>query len=348
MVRTIQRPPVRCSVRCALALAVVLALASCSSQQPSTARPSPRPASAPVITTRQIPTPHRQWLNLAYAAVSSAEKLDLYVPIHRQAHSGPPGLVVYVHGGAWLEGQGDKANPWSVGFVNIFLSLGYAAASINYRLSNQAHFPAQIQDVKTAVRWLRAHAREYGYDPTEIAAVGDSSGGQLVALLGASEGVPALEGASLGNPRVSSSIKAAIVLYPDINLLAEETWLSQNPACAGKHLNPDLADSPASKYLGAPIQTVPGRAKAADPITYPDPRPTTDEIPHRARHTRLHRALPGIGRVLRCAGQGRRPIGRPADHRARRGPLPRIQLHRAQGTGFQTPPGNHWPRLEAG
>jgi len=70
---------------------------------------------------------------------------------------------------------------------------------------------------------------------------------------------------------VSSSVKAAIVLYPDINLLAEQKWLSENPACAGKVVNHNLPDSPASKYLGAPIQTVPSLAKAADPITYLTP-----------------------------------------------------------------------------
>jgi len=264
--------PARSPVRDTLTIAaVLLLLVSCSSQTPGTAPTSTRPASASRTTTAPIPTPHRQWLDLAYANRSSAEKLDLYLPIHRAVDSGPPGLVVYVHGGAWLAGQGDKANSVSLTFVKFFLSIGYATASINYRLSNEAHFPAQIEDVKTAVRWLRAHAGRYGYDPLEIAAFGDSAGGQLVALLGTSEGVPALEGASLGNPHVSSSIKAAIVLYPDINLLAEQKWLSENPACAGKVTNHNLPDSPASKYLGAPIETVPGRAKAADPITYLTP-----------------------------------------------------------------------------
>ncbi len=247
---TRHRSTVRCPIRCALAFATVfLGLASCSSQQPGTPTTT-RPAITPVVTSKQIPTLHRQWLNLAYANHSGAEKLDLYLPVHRPAHPGLPGLVIFVQGGAWLAGHADKANWVSQIFVNFFLSAGYAAASVNYRLSGEAHFPAQIQDVKTAVRWLRAHARQYGYNPDKIAAFGDSAGGQLVALLGTSQGVPALEGGSLGYPRVSSGIKAAIVLYPDINLLAERTWLSQNPACTGKYLNPDLPGSPASKYLG--------------------------------------------------------------------------------------------------
>jgi acetyl esterase/lipase len=259
--------------RCVLALpAVLVLLVSCGSGQPrSAATVVPRPASAPVVRSKLIPTPHRQWLNLAYADRSSYEQLDLYLPVQRTAQAEPPGLVVYVHGGGWLEPGNVKANLVSQTFANALLSAGYAVASVNYRLSTQAPFPAQIQDVKTAVRWLRAHARYYGYDPGEIAAFGDSAGGQLVALLATSQGVPALEGASLGYPRVSSSIKAAIVFYPVINLLADRAWLSEISFCTGKYQNPDLPGSAASQYLGAPVQTVPGRAKAADPMTYLTP-----------------------------------------------------------------------------
>ena len=108
--KTRQRSRGRCPIRCALAFAAVfLGLASCSSQQPGTPTTT-RPAIAPVVTSKQIPTLHRQWLNLAYANHSNAEKLDLYLTVHRPAHSGLPGLVViYVHGGAWLAGHGDKA-----------------------------------------------------------------------------------------------------------------------------------------------------------------------------------------------------------------------------------------------
>jgi len=216
-----------------------------------------------------VATPHRQWLNLAYASRSADETLDLYMPVVATAKgSRKPGLIVYVHGGAWLPGEGDKANSFSLALVNAFLTLGYAGASIDYRLSNEAHFPAQIEDVKAAVRWLRAHAARYGYNPDKVAAMGDSAGGQLVALLGASGGVPALEGTQLGDPHISSRVAGVIVLYPDVNFLMEDTWLSENPACTGKYMNPNLADSPASQYLGGPVQSAVARARAADPITY--------------------------------------------------------------------------------
>ena len=197
-----------------LALAAALLMATWLPQAASTAQAFPRLASTPpaatTTTTSPLRAPHRQWLNLAYATVSGAQKLDLYMPVLRSAAARAPGLVVYVHGGAWLPGQGDKANYISLTFVNFFLSLGYSAASVDYRLSNEARFPAQIEDVKTAVRWVRAHAAQYGYDPNEVAAMGDSAGGQLVALLGTSESAPSIEGSFLGNPRISSSIKATI------------------------------------------------------------------------------------------------------------------------------------------
>ena len=262
----------------ALAVAAVLLLATaCSSQAPSAARNSPEPASTPAakpsasISASPLKTPHREWLNLTYATVSPIEKLDLYTPIPRPGSEASPGLVVYVHGGAWLPGEGDKADLFSLTVVNFLLANGYATASVDYRLSDEAHFPAQIEDVKTAVRWLRAHASQYGYDGGKITALGDSAGGQLVALLGTSAGVSVLEGAQLGNPGVSSSVKAAIVLYPDINFLSEATWLSEIPACTGKFANPNLPGSAASKYLGGPVQSVPGQARAADPMTYLTP-----------------------------------------------------------------------------
>ena len=192
---------------------------------------------------------------------SAAERLDMYVPIGKSR----PGLVVYVHGGGFS--GGDKAGGISPDVVRFVLSEGYAVASVNYRLSNEAIFPAQIQDVKAAVRWLRANASTYGYDPDNVAAIGDSAGGSLVALLATSEGVPALDDPTLGNPGVSSSIKAAIVFYPEVDPLSDSKWLSENPACKGSY-DPNSPDSFQSKYLGAPVQTVPGRAKAANPITY--------------------------------------------------------------------------------
>jgi uncharacterized protein len=216
------------------------------------------------VATLSAP-PHHQWLNLAYATRSPLEKLDIYVP------TGPalPGLVVYVHGGAFIEGDKGSANTRQI--VNYLLNQGFAVAAVNYRLAPKWVFPAPVQDVRAAVRWLRANATRYGYNPSGIAAAGDSSGGTLVALLATSQGVAALDDPTLGNATVSSSIRAAIVLYPDVNFLSEDNWLAENPACTGKFSNPNLPNSPASIFLGGPVQSVPNQAKAADPITYITP-----------------------------------------------------------------------------
>ena len=153
---------------------------------------------------------------------------------------------------------------------NFVLSDGYAMASVNYRLSNEAHFPAQIQDVKTAVRWLAPMPPSTGTTPTRSPHSGIRPGGSSSPCWAPLAAWLPSEGANLGNARVSSA-SAAVVLYPDIDLLSERKWLSTNPACVGKFSSPDLPGSAASKYLGAPIQTVPAEANAADPITYITP-----------------------------------------------------------------------------
>ena len=112
-------------------------------------------------------------------------KLDLYLP---KDAKGPLPVVVWVHGGAWRAGSKDGCRAaWLTG-------KGYAVASINYRLSQHAVFPAQIEDCKAAIRWLRANAGKYHFDPDHIGVWGESAGGHLVALLGTTGGAKELEG----------------------------------------------------------------------------------------------------------------------------------------------------------
>jgi acetyl esterase/lipase len=123
----------------------------------------------------------KQPLNLEYVSGGhELQKLDLYLP---EAFQQPPALIVFVHGGGWRAGNKDKPQALP------FLKQGYAVASINYRLSQHAIFPAQIQDCKAAIRWLRAKAKTYGYDPNRIGVWGPSAGGHLVALLGTTDGI---------------------------------------------------------------------------------------------------------------------------------------------------------------
>jgi acetyl esterase/lipase len=113
-------------------------------------------------------------------------QLDLYLPARQPA---PCRLIIWIHGGAFRTGdrrQGVEALP--------LVEKGYAVASITYRLSQEAIFPALIHDCKTAVRWLRAHAALYGFDPGRFGAWGPSAGGYLVSFLGTTAGVAEFEG----------------------------------------------------------------------------------------------------------------------------------------------------------
>lgn len=185
------------------------------------------------------------------------QKLDLYLPVG----DGPFPVIVWVHGGAWLEGN--KSNPPAARFVQD----GYAVASINYRLSQHAIFPAQIEDCKAAVRWLRAHAGEYRLDPQRFAAWGESAGGHLVALLGATGDIRDFDVGE--NLEQSSAVQAVVDWYGPTD------FLQMNPQ-AGKlgAMDHDAPDSPESKLIGGPIRDNPDKVLRASPIhyvTYKDP-----------------------------------------------------------------------------
>jgi acetyl esterase/lipase len=116
--------------------------------------------------------------DLAYVTAGhERQKLDLYLP---SMSVGPCPVIIWVHGGAWSLGDKAACPPLKQGFVGF----GYAIASVNHRFSSDAVYPAQLEDLKAAVRWLRGHAKEFNLDATHIGAWGASSGGHLVALLG--------------------------------------------------------------------------------------------------------------------------------------------------------------------
>jgi acetyl esterase/lipase len=181
------------------------------------------------------------------------QKLDLYVPEHGE---GPFPLIVWVHGGAWRGGDKSGCPPLRNGSVE----RGFAVASIGYRLSNAAKFPAQIEDSKAAIRWLRAHAKEYRLDPDRIGAQGSSAGGHLVALLGTTGDVRELDvGAHLEH---SSRVQAVCDYYGPTAFLQMDAH-SANPG----HEAPG---SPESMLVGGPIRdpAVSAIVRLANPITH--------------------------------------------------------------------------------
>jgi len=189
--------------------------------------------------------------DLEYARIEDrALRLDLYLP---EDVDGLLPVLVWVHGGAWRTGSKDHPRALRL------LPRGYAVVSVEYRLSQEAIFPAQIHDCKAAVRWVRAHADEYGLDPDRIGAWGGSAGGHLVALLGTSAGVDELEG-DLGWTGHSSAVQAVCDWYGPSDLLR----MNDVPGA----MDHDAPDSPESQLVGAPIQSHPELVARANPITY--------------------------------------------------------------------------------
>lgn len=144
------------------------------------------------------------------------------------------------------------------------LSKGYALASLDYRLSGDAVFPASLEDCKSAVRWLRAHAGEYGLDAGRFVALGESAGGHQASMLGVTS--PS-DGFDVGDHLdVSSAVQGVVPFYAPSDFLQMDANAPQD----GRIQSHDPADSPESLYIGAPdgIQAVPEKVARANPITY--------------------------------------------------------------------------------
>ena len=136
----------------------------------------------------------RKWLDVPYAHQSPNQRLDIYLPDEGE---GPFPVIAVIHGGAFM--MGDKRDVQQLPMLE-GLKRGYAVVCIEYRLSGEAIFPAQIFDCKAAIRFIRANAHKYGFDPRRIAAWGGSAGGHLSSLVGTSAGVKDLEDLSMGFP----------------------------------------------------------------------------------------------------------------------------------------------------
>lgn len=178
--------------------------------------------------------------------------LDLFVPPGEQLVP----LVLWIHGGGWM--QFSKTD--GVQALGL-LSHGYAVASTDYRLSSEAIFPAQIHDVKAAVRYLRANAAGFGLDPERFGVWGESAGGHLAALLGTTSVCCELEGEE-GVTGVSSRVQAVVDLYGPTDLLQRK---AQTPEGAQ---DPEAPDSSSARLLGGPPSRRPERARQANPIIY--------------------------------------------------------------------------------
>jgi acetyl esterase/lipase len=190
--------------------------------------------------------------DVPFARVDGKELLlDLHMP-----QGTPDGLIIWVHGGAWREGTRDWVD------IAGMVGRGWAIASVDYRLSTEARFPAQIHDIKAAVRFLRAHADVYGFPSSRFIIAGSSAGGHLAALVGVTNGHAELEGTVGEYTDQSSDVQAIIDQFGASDFT---TILDQSTPFGLKMRAPAL-----ELLLGALPETVPDLARLASPVEHVD------------------------------------------------------------------------------
>lgn len=199
---------------------------------------------------------HLHWADITYACY--AERRDLRLDLYLPAHGRRVPLLIWIHGGAWMHGSKNEPS------VLDYLPDRFALASIEYHFSAEALFPHQIHACKAAVRWLRFHADRFGYRAERIGVLGASAGGHLAALLGTSNGDPALEGTVGEYQAVSSDVQAVVDLFGPTDFIHMLDFDSS--------LDHAAADSPESRLLGGPVRDRVQEVAMANPITCISPR----------------------------------------------------------------------------
>jgi len=244
------RSAVRLAAVCTVLIGLLVSLVC--AQPPATMnrrRPIQRPR-------RQFrPPPDLELVPNVVYGTGGGRDLHLNILRPKQIPEEPMPAIVYIHGGGWRGGTNNPAPNV------IYARNGYFTAAVEYRLSGEAQFPAQIEDCKAAIRWLRANAEQLHIDPDRIGVWGGSAGGHLVALLGTSIGVKELEGTG-GNPEQSTAVQCVLDLFGPSDLPA----MVDAPSNIDRH----SPNCPETLFLGGRIEDKPEVAKAAGPVTYVD------------------------------------------------------------------------------
>ena len=198
--------------------------------------------------------------DIPYAGTTNPRQmLDLILP-KKPATDKPLPVIVFIHGGGWRAGNKSSG----AGRVGPYVAAGnYAGVSVGYRLTSEAIWPAQIHDCKAAIRWIRANAKKYNLDGEKIGVWGTSAGGHLVAMLGTSGGVKAMDGTLGPHAKLSSRVTCVVDCFGPTDFVQMD---ANRPS--GARMTHDEANSPESKLIGGPIQKNKANAAAASPITY--------------------------------------------------------------------------------
>lgn len=204
----------------------------------------------------------RKMFDLPYASLSPAQKVDIYWPTEG---NGPFPVILVIHGGAFM--GGDKRDIQLTPMLE-GLKRGYAVVSMNYRMSGEAIFPALVQDVRAAIRWVRGNAEKFLFDPERIAAWGGSAGGYLSLMAGVAADIPELDDLTLGNPDQSGHVQAVVAWFPPTDFLKMDEQLAESGFSQPSEFAHSGEYSPESLILGQKITEIPELVRRANPETY--------------------------------------------------------------------------------
>ncbi|GAA3615062.1 alpha/beta hydrolase [Flavivirga amylovorans] len=198
---------------------------------------------------------YKRITDIPYAAGGEEhQKLDVIIPVNRTASSLP--VIIFVHGGGWK--KGDKCDGYPL--LDDFLKEGnYIGVSINYRLTNEAKWPAQLHDCKAAIRWVKANAEMYGIDKEKIGLWGTSAGGHLVSMLAVTANNERFEGVVGSHLTESASVTCAINGFGPSDLMLEGTLLN-------KVVYNDFSDPGYNVFNLIGVEDLKQKAKNASPI----------------------------------------------------------------------------------
>ncbi len=209
----------------------------------------------------------RKYIGIPYGSVYETQKLDIYLP--DEQYQPPYPVIIACHGGAFLIGSSDGKDV--EGMISS-VKQGYAVVSVNYRLANEAIFPAAVNDMKAAVRWVRANAQKYHFDSEKIIAWGDSAGGNLVAMLGTTGELPYVgKNDNPENLEYSSAVQAVVAWFGSMDFLSMDKQFEESGI---KRMLPSWVNSkkieeyPESRYIGQALNLDPQLTKQTDPATY--------------------------------------------------------------------------------
>jgi acetyl esterase/lipase len=191
---------------------------------------------------------------LPFAAVPGFRPLEL--DLYRPPAAAPLPVVIYLHGGGWRQGTREAASPgfrdWNPGLLTELAAAGFAVISADYRLSGEAQFPAQLEDVYRAMDWVAASGEDHGADPSRVLLWGDSAGGHLAALAAARGGQ-------------SHPVRGVVLWYPITDLVSIQ---ADADAVDGEpHDTPDARET---ALLGRSMREDPASARRASPVTHVD------------------------------------------------------------------------------